>query len=100
MSGLVIDPDYMAKRDRGLLPQSRVSATEPRVQSHSKQVDLPQQMRMSDDYGTPQELVAYLRTVNGVPVEAEEEHSTDGMGGYSVRWTWWTIDNLWEQKGR
>lgn len=99
MSGLFSDAVQAARalHDQGLMRRTIRAGAEPEVTPRDFVVELPWNMSHGHAYGTPEEFIAYLRTVNHIPAEAAEEveevHDLGRQPGirYRVVWRWWEV---------
>lgn len=89
--------DYLGKKrqqhSQGLVPKRVDMPHPPIVQEQTKDINVPSEVWMNSQFGTPEALFHYLETENHVPHEAKLEIDMDiHTKALRLKYTWWTVE--------
>lgn len=93
--------EAMANRNTHLRPSVIRMPSEPKVELREKVFPIPENVWDSEQYGDIDDLIEYLRRVNGVPGAAFMEILVDDHSSIvKIRFTWWDVTILTHKDDR
>lgn len=89
--------DYLGKKRRnhsqGLIAKTINMPHKPIVREESKTLNLPAEVWMNSQFGSPEALFQYLEAENGIPHEAKLEIDMDiTTKALQLKYTWWFVE--------